>query len=197
MTDLRTVLHEIAHDAPDAAAIQHRLHRSRRRHTPVLAAAGVIAVLVITAGAALLTRPDQAAPATKPGSSVGGPGAAAPSNPWSAACFGAADLFTDLRADVGLGQKVNAVNTAPRPEDYFDICASHWQNGMWVTDPAINTDGSVPPAPKDLQLVGCVLPDGTYGIFPGPDTTCGALNLPLAIAPDPAVGVVESPAPTT
>lgn len=199
MTDLRTVLRDIADDAPGFEEIRHRLARPRRRHTPVLAAAGVIAVVVITAGTAWLTRAPAAAPGS-PGPSVAtpsNPSVAAPSNPWVAACFGAADLATDLRADVGMGQKVGAVNTAPRPEDYFDICGTHWQNGNWQTAAAVNPDGSAPPAPEDLQLVTCVLPDGTYGIFPGTDATCAALDLPLAIAPDPSLGVIESPAVPT
>lgn len=125
------------------------------------------------------------------------PATAAPTDPWNGTCYGVADLSTDLRVGASWGQKPGAVNTAPRPEDYLDICGSHWQTGVWSEEPTLNPDFTAPTAPEGLKLAVCVLPDGSYGIFPGTDATCSTLGLPLAVAPDPTVGVIETPSATS
>lgn len=233
MTDLRTVLHDIADDSVDLDAVRRRLRRPRHRRAPLLAAAAVVAVALAAAATTLADR-DREAPShtdpvtvapgtgadttsapvttvtstagdaavgTPPGSAAPGATAvvvsASPTDPWSAVCFGTADLSTDLRVGASWAQKAGRENTAPRPEDYFDICGTHWQTGTWSMEPSLNPDYSAPPAPAGLELTACILPDGTYGILPGTDATCTALGLPIAIAPDPGLGVIEESAPTS
>lgn len=192
MTDLQTALSEIASDAPHLGDVRARLAGPRRRRwVPVAAAAGVAAVALATAAALTVFGDGRL---TTTGSAV--PTTAAPTEPWTAVCFGEADLSTDLRADQVMAQKVGAVNTAPRPEDWFDICASHWLGDRWSMESTVGADGAVQPVPPGLSLVACVLPDGAYGIFRGEARTCGGLGLPLAVAPDAGLGVIESPAPT-
>lgn len=191
MIELRTALREIAADAPALDEMRSRLRPTGRRWTPVLAAAGVVAVATATAATLAVTGGARTA------STGASPSTAAPTQPWYAVCFGEPDLSTGLRADQGMAQKVGAVNTAPRPEDWLDVCAMHWQGDTFTVDSIGNPDGSVPAAPPGLTLVACVLPDGTYGIFRGPTSTCADLGLPVAIAPDPGVGVLDESAEPT
>lgn len=191
MTDLRAALHEIASEAPTLDQVRGRFRPTGRRWAPVLAAASVIVVATATAVTIAVTGGGGTASTGSP------PSAAAPTEPWYAVCFGESDLSTALRSDQGMAQKAGAVNTAPRPEDWIDVCASHWLGDTFTVDSVVNPDGSVPAAPPGLHLVACVLPDGTYGIFRGATSTCADLGLAVAVAPDPGVGVLdESDEPT-
>lgn len=190
MTDLRTALDDIAADVAPLGDVRPRLRSPGRRWAPVAAAAGVV-VVGLGAAAVLFVTGDRTAPTAGPA-----PATAAPTDPWGAVCFGEPDLSTEQHADQAMGQKSGAATTSPRPEDWFDICAAHWPGGTFTMDSVINADGSVPTAPPGLHLVACVLPDGRYGIFRGPTFTCSGLGLPLAVAPDPSVGVIGPDDPT-
>jgi hypothetical protein len=59
-------------------------------------------------------------------------------------------------------------------------CAAAWRAGaIQYPHPLIN-----PPPAKEFpvpHLVGCVLPNGTAAVFPGPNGTCQQLGLPTAL----------------
>ncbi len=62
----------------------------------------------------------------------------------------------------------------------IEACADAWRVGAIQYPNPYKT----PPPAKELpvpHLVGCVLPDGTAAVFPGPDGTCERLGLPTAL----------------
>lgn len=73
-------------------------------------------------------------------------------------------------ATSGHGSRMLPV-TAPIEE-----CAAAWRVGA-LGGHAADRSNKIYPVP---HLVGCVLPDGTAAVFPGPDGTCQRLGLPIA-----------------
>ena len=62
----------------------------------------------------------------------------------------------------------------------IQACATLWQAGALpsrnpFTDPPTSNNYPVP------ELTGCVLPDGSAAVFPGPPDTCQKLGLPPAL----------------
>jgi hypothetical protein len=62
------------------------------------------------------------------------------------------------------------------------LCRYLWSTG---TMSPVHTRGATPSlSPRNANqvppLIGCVLPDGTAGVFPGTEQTCQALGLPVA-----------------
>jgi hypothetical protein len=61
----------------------------------------------------------------------------------------------------------------------ISACAEAWDKGVLGRRERIPTDpGQIVNVP---HMVGCVLPDGTPAVFPGPDGTCQRLGLPTAL----------------
>lgn len=92
-------------------------------------------------------------------------------------CYARASLSSD-------GQGANGTEIGPGTalspglvpiRDAVAACAAMWRIGV-LPDPRHYTQpDAAHPVPA---LVGCVLPEGTAAIFPGPADTCARLGLP-------------------
>lgn len=99
-------------------------------------------------------------------------------------CYTTADLHDPTnREDFSVATSPNEDPTLhDAAASALDICAGGWQQGRFsTTDPMISLDPKPPPWNYPIpRLVACVLPSGAVGVFPGDDTTCTRLGLPIA-----------------
>lgn len=66
----------------------------------------------------------------------------------------------------------------------ISVCAYLWEIGAVHPGAQTHPNPSATPPANDVpvpHLVGCVLPDGSAAVFPGPDGTCEKLGLPVAM----------------
>lgn len=110
-------------------------------------------------------------------------GARHPSNRHDARCY--SEISTDFGSDfpgttvsAPLTPHNSAGQTGPTPPlAPIAECTQAWQVGLLWGHAADRTPKTYPVP----HLVGCVLPDGTAAVFPGPDGLCQRLGLPSAI----------------
>lgn len=93
-------------------------------------------------------------------------------------CYARASLSSDGQWANGteIGQPGTAPSSGLVPIRHaMAACGALWRSGV-LPDPRHYTQpDAAHPVPA---LVGCVLPDGTAAIFPGPADTCARLGLP-------------------
>ena len=98
-----------------------------------------------------------------------------------------ARCYTEISRDFGadfpgttIGSPASSAGEAGVVRAPLQACASNWQIGILQ----IGVHRTVPRPEKSSypvpHLVGCVLPNGSAAVFPGPEGTCQALGLPAA-----------------
>jgi hypothetical protein len=76
---------------------------------------------------------------------------------------------------------LGAPGSTARVDNAIATCSDLWRQGFLLSGktgiqrPGPNTANPVPP------LIACTLPNGIAGVFPGDQSTCASLGLPLAV----------------
>ncbi len=161
----------------DLDAIEARGRARRRRRGHIAIAATVLGVGAIAGGVALGVGAPSALQSAAPGSLV------APTEREIAYCYQSADIGStapNQHVAIGLGGRDGRVDLTA---EIMQICSDSWRSNVYDFQPR-QAAGATYRAP---QLVACVLTgnaanatEGAIGVFPGNETTCASLGLPVA-----------------
>jgi hypothetical protein len=161
----------------DLDALEARGQARRRTRALVGVAAAVVGIAAISSGVMLTTGGHSTVDTAAPGSLL------APTEREIGYCYRTADIGSDApnqHVAIGVGGRDGRVDLTG---DIMQICGGSWQSNVYDFQPR-QPGATLYRVP---QLVACVLTskatsvtEGAVGVFPGNNSTCAELGLPVA-----------------
>lgn len=141
-----------------------RDRRRRRRRIAILTTCGVLGLSAAGVGTAAAL----------------GVFAQAPTDRHIAHCYATPDLHDPGNySDISI---LDGSSLGDVAKEAIDICHEQWRLGQLnKTSPKVRPPQAETIAQPAPSLIACVLPSGQVGVFPGNESTCASLNLPLAL----------------